>query len=196
MLKINLLPIRQLKKRAKARNQVIGMGLLLFLTLAVIGATGFVQSQKIKTLQQDINALTKEKNKYTPTLKKIEQLKKDKLELARKTEIIKTLKKESSLTVRVLDQVAQIIDNQRMWLVSLNQQNNWMNLSGIALDNQTVAQFMDNLKASPFVNDVVLTNSSLKVVSGRQLKSFGLKCSVAFPKTQPETEPKTVTATK
>jgi hypothetical protein len=40
---------------------------------------------------------------------------------------------------------------------------------------------MDNLKESPFVTDVTLTNSSLKIISGKNLKSFELACSVAQP---------------
>jgi type IV pilus assembly protein PilN len=114
-------------------------------------------------------------------LKEIEKLKKAKVELDRKTGIIKKLKTDSSLTVRVVDEVANRIDNQRMWLTLLHQQNSSLRLSGIALDNQTVAQFMDSLKESPFVNSVTLTNSSLKIISGRNLKSFELTCSVAQP---------------
>jgi len=181
MLKINLLPVRQLKKRAKARNQLFGMVFLFVLVLAVLGVTGVLQAQKISNLQSDIKVLGKEKDSYTPTLKKIERLKKEREELVRKTEIIKKLKTDSSLTVRTLDEVATRIDNQRMWLISLQQQNSSLRLSGVALDNQTIAQFMDNLKESPFVQDVSLTNSSLKVVSGRNLKSFELSCVVAQP---------------
>ena len=132
MLKINLLPVRQLKKRAKAR--------------------------------------------------------KDTQELVRRTEIINKLKEDSSLTVRTLDEVANRIDNERMWLQSLQQQNSSLSLSGVALDNQTVAQFMDNLKESPFVQSVELADSSLKVVSGRNLKTFQLNSAVSQPpKQQPET---------
>lgn len=181
MLKINLLPVRQLKKRAKARKQLFGMFFLFIFVLAVLGITGVLQAQKISSIEADIAALTKEKNSYTPTLKKIDQLKKDREELVRKTEIINKLKTDSSLTVRTLDEVANRIDNQRMWLESLQQQTSSLRLSGVALDNQTIAQFMDNLKESPFVQDVTLTNSSLKVVSGRNLKSFELNCVVAQP---------------
>jgi type IV pilus assembly protein PilN len=181
MLKINLLPVRQLKKRAKAKNQLFGMFFLFLLVLAALGITGALQAQKISDYQADIAALQKEKDSFTPTLKKIEKLKKDKEELVRKTDIIKKLKTESSLTVRTLDEVANRVDNQRMWLDSLQQQNSSLRLSGVALDNQTIAQFMDNLKESPIVQDVTLTNSSLKVVSGRNLKSFELNCVVAQP---------------
>ncbi len=181
MLKINLLPVRQLKKRAKAKRQFVGMVIVFVIVLASLAATAFLQSQKISSLETDISALNKKKDSYTPTLNKISQLKKDREELSRKTEIIRKLKVDSSLTVRVLDEVATKIDKQRMWLESLQQQNASLSLSGVALDNQTVAQFMDNLKESPFVKDVTLTSSSLKVVSGRNLKSFELTCVVAQP---------------
>ena len=181
MLKINLLPVRQLKKRAKAKKQFFGMAILFITVLASLALTAVLQSQKINNLEADISALNKKKDSYTPTLNKISQLKKDREELSRKTEIIHKLKADSSLTVRVLDEVATKVDKQRMWLEALQQQNASLSLSGVALDNQTVAQFMDNLKESPFVKDVTLTSSSLKVVSGRNLKSFELTCVVAQP---------------
>jgi type IV pilus assembly protein PilN len=181
MLKINLLPVRQLKKRAKAKKQLLGMLVLFVTILACLAAVEVLQAQKIKSLEAEISALNKKKASYTPTLNKIAQLQKEREELARKTEIINTLKAESSLTVRVLDEVATKIDKQRMWLEALQQQKNALTLSGVALDNQTVAQFMERLKESPFVKDVTLSNSSQKVVSGRNLKSFELNCVVAHP---------------
>jgi type IV pilus assembly protein PilN len=181
MLQINLLPIRQFKKRAKAGRQLLFILFLFLLALALLAGVGVLQAQKIKGLEEDIASLGKEKESYTPTLTKIERLKKDKEELARKTDIINTLKANSSLTVRILDEVANRVDNQRMWLESLQQQDSSMRLSGVALDNQTVAQFMDSLKDSPFVQDVTLTRSSQKVVSGRNLRSFELTCVVGQP---------------
>lgn len=188
MLKINLLPVRQLKKRAKARKQLFGMFLLLFLVLAILGITGALQAKKISNLGTEIASLQKQKDSFTPTLKKIEKLKKEREELVRRTDIINKLKTDSSLTVRIIDEVANRVDNQRMWLESLQQQTSSLRLSGVALDNQTIAQFMENLKESPFVQDVTLANSSLKIVSGRNLKSFELNCVVAQPeKTAPAT---------
>ncbi|MFW2368587.1 MAG: PilN domain-containing protein [Desulforhopalus sp.] len=188
MLKINLLPVRQLKKRAKARKQLFGMFFLFLLVLSLLGLTGLLQAQKISSLKTDITALKKEKDSYGPTLKRIAKLKKDTEELIRRTEIINKLKVDSSLTVRTLDEVANRIDNERMWLQSLQQQSSSLRLSGVALDNQTVAQFMDNLKESPFVRSVNLASSSLKVVSGRNLKTFQLNSAVSQPpKPKPET---------
>jgi len=181
MLKINLLPVRQLKKRAKAQKQLFGMCFLFVGVLALIALVGALQAQKLNNLKAEVTVLKQKKASYAPTLKKMARLEKEKVELIRKTNIIKKLKANSSLTVRVIDEIANRTDNKRVWLTSLNQQGSSLQLSGVALDNQTVAQFMNKLKESPYVHGVNLQSSSLKVVSGRALKSFSLVCNVAHP---------------
>ncbi len=186
MLKINLLPIRQLKKRAKARNQ-IAAGIVIFISvLVLLGLVGILQAGRITSLNDDIAVKTKEKKSFDKVVKELADLEKKRLDLNNKIQIINKLKSDSSLTVRVLDEVAKIVDNNRMWLTSLNQRGGSLKITGYALDNQTVAQFMDELKTSPFINSVNLNNSSLKQVSGTDLKEFGLSCGVATP--QPEGE--------
>lgn len=181
MLKINLLPVRQLQKIAYSRRQFFGLFGFLLLTALLLLVAGYIQNQRIASANTEIIELQKEKKSYDPILAKINKFKKEMKEFERKTAIIKELKKDSSLTVRVLDEVADRIDNKRMWLTSLQQQENTLRLSGVALDNQTIAQFMDNLKASPFVNEVELADASLKKVSGRDLKSFTLNSIVSQP---------------
>ncbi len=178
MLRINLLPIRQLKKRAKARNQILSAIVAFFCLLIFLGLLAIFQTGKINALTTQIADLTRVKDSYAPILADIEKIKKQKEELERKTGIINKLKADSSLTVRVLDEVANTVDNKRMWLDSLSQEGTTLNLTGVALDNETVAQFMDKLKESPYITDVNLTSSSLKVVSERNLKSFVLTCSI------------------
>lgn len=181
MIRINLLPVRQLKKRAKARNQIVALiaGLLCFFFL--LGLVSYLQIGKVSALKTSIAALDQEIKEFNPILEKMKELESTKKELERKSAVIDKLKSDSSLTVRVLDEIANIIDNQRMWLLDLNQQGAALQLNGVALDNQTVAEFMDNLKLSPFVTSVDLTNSSLSKIAGRDLKSFSLSCSVSQP---------------
>lgn len=177
MLKINLLPVRQLKKRAKARNQIFTMILVFCCVLVFLGFVGVLQNGMLNSLNNQIAQLNKQKDAFKPILAQIETMKKQKQELERKTAIIKTLRAESSLTVRVLDDVAKFVDNKRLWLDSLSQQGPNLSLTGVALDNETVAQFMDKLKSSEFIIDVNLANSSLKVIAGRNLKSFVMTCT-------------------
>jgi type IV pilus assembly protein PilN len=182
MLRINLLPIRQLKKRAKATNQIVGF-CIIFVCFIVLLCLGVIyQTGKIKSIESNIVELTKEQQRLAPEVAAVDKLKSDKEELDRKISIINKLKEESSLTVHILDEVANVVDNGRMWLTSFTQQSNSLSLTGIALDNQTVAQFMDMLKKSRFIESVNLSNSSLKKISDRNLKEFALTCAISQPK--------------
>jgi type IV pilus assembly protein PilN len=188
MLRINLLPIRQLKKRAKAKNQILSFFAVFICLIGILCLVLIYQTGKIKSIQSNITELTNEQKRLAPEVAAVDKLKKDKEELERKISIINQLKAESSLTVRVLDEVANAVDNSRMWLTSFNQQGNSLALTGIALDNQTVAQFMDMLKKSPYIHSVNLSNSSLKKISDRSLKEFVLACDISQPKQE---QPKT-----
>lgn len=190
MLKINLLPIRQLKKRAQARKHILLLGLALSVSLLLFLFLGLHQANKIEELQASIANLKKLEQSYAPILARIKKLKEDSVELSRKTEVIDKLKEDSSLTVRVLDEVANSVDNNRIWLESLSQQGGTLQLSGIALDNRTISEFMDTLKKSPFVTNVDLTDTSMQTVSDRKLKKFSLNCTVAPPPKINTEEPK------
>ena len=188
MLKINLLPIRQLKKRTKARNQLFVFFLIFCVVLALLGATGVLLAAKITELNEDIVAKTNEKKSFDKVVQEIADLEKRRLDLNNKIKIINQLKTDSSLTVHVLDEVANIIDNKRMWITSIKQSGGSLALSGYALDNKTIAEFMENLRLdSDYVNSVNLSNTSLKNVSGNSLKSFSISASVSSP--TPPTEP-------
>jgi len=182
MLRINLLPIRQLKKRSKARNQILVFTTLFLFFLLILGAIGFLQATKISNVKDQIALLQAEKKAYDPILKKMKELERAKTDLERKISVIKKLKNDSVTTVHVLDEVAASVDSKRMWIKSLKQQGNSLLLTGVALDNKTVADFMDTLKLSKYVSAVNLSNASLVKVSGRNLKSFSLACSVDSPK--------------
>ncbi len=189
MLRINLLPIRQLKKRSKARNQLLVFFLIFLVVLGLIGATGILLAAKITELNEDIVAKTNEKKSFDQVIKDLADLEARRLDLNNKIAIINQLKTDSSLTVHILDDVARIIDSKRMWITSFNQNGGSLALSGYALDNKTIAEFMDNLTLeSQYIGGVNLSNSSLQNVSGNNLKSFSISASVSSPAPPEETQ--------
>ena len=182
MLRINLLPIRQLKKRAKARNQIFAAAVVFVCVLALPALVGVIQAGRISSLEKDIAEKERVKKSFDKVVKELAALEKKRLDLNNKIKVINQLKTDSSLTVRVLDEVAKNVDPSRMWLTQLNQRGSSLTLSGYALDNQTVATFMDTLEDnSPYITAVNLSNSSLSKVSGQDLKSFTLTCGVSAP---------------
>ncbi len=181
MVHINLLPVRQIKEKAAAKQQLTTAFLCFILLLAALGVAGFFQAGKATTLQNDIATLNKEKQRHAATLKVIKKLEKDKVLIEKRIAIIKQLKKSSSLTVHILDETADITPADRMWLTSLTQSGASLTLAGMALDNRTIAKYMEDLKTSPYITNVNLASSSLKSYAGRNLKAFSLSCSIAVP---------------
>ena len=181
MLRINLLPIRQLKKRLKARNQMIGFAMVFIAVLVIMFFVNLLQTGKVENVQAAIAQLQNEERRLAPIIKEVEQLERQQKDLQRKIDVIKSLREESSLTVHVMDEVANLIDNDRMWLESFSQQGSSLQLQGTALDNETIAQFMEILKTSEYIQSVTLSSSTLKKVGNRDFKSYGLSCTVGFP---------------
>jgi type IV pilus assembly protein PilN len=188
MVRINLLPVREIKRRVKAKQQITFFTLAILCLLVLLGVVGFLQSSKAGRLQQELTNIKQEKQRYAKVLRQIKQLEKDKNLLEKQIGIIHKLKAESSLTVHILDEVANRTPSKRMWLSSLSQTGNKLQIKGMALDNRTIASYMENLKESPYIQTVNLANSSLKGFAGRNLKSFSLTCAIGVPAEKKEPE--------
>lgn len=181
MVYINLLPIREIKRRARAVQQLAVFAICFAAVLAMLGMVGFYQASIASQLQKEITNLQAEKKRYNDILAQIQKLEADKKLIESKIAVIKELKKTSGLTVRVLDEVANLTPTKRVWLTTLNQSGLSLQLNGMALDNQTLAGYMDSLKSSEYIEDVNLVSSSQQQFAGSNLKSFALTCTVTIP---------------
>ncbi|GAB4340605.1 MAG: PilN domain-containing protein [Desulfobulbaceae bacterium] len=196
MVYINLLPIREIKKRIRAKQQLTLAGIVFVAVLAAVGAVWFYQAQSISALAQEITSLKNEKQRYNQVLAQIAKLEKDKELIENKIAVINNLQKTKALTVHILDEVARLTDSKRMWITSLDQSGMSLRLSGTALDNQTIAKYMETLKTSPYITDVNLISTSLTVFAGRNLKSFSLSCSLTMPEAAPPEGDEAITTTQ
>ncbi len=181
MTHLNLLPVREIKRRYRATKQVMGFISLFFVVLIVAAAVLFVQKNTLASKQQTHKQLQAQIRQHQKLLNEIKKLETDKLTLERRIAIIDELKQSSSLTVHALDEVSSFVPPQRMWLESLIQKNNSLKLKGMALDNRTIAKFMDDLKSSEYIQAVTLAGSSMKTYAGRKLKGFDISCSLPNP---------------
>jgi len=178
MIYINLLPVRQIKKKIEARNKLIGMGITLLGVLVILGLVALVLGFKVGELQTSIASLKKEKAKYQTTINQIEQLKKDQKLLETKLNTISQLKKGSQLTVRVMDELANLTPSSRLWIDRMSFDGSILRISGTGLDNATIADYMEIITTSPYFGSAELSGTSTKSVSGRMFKSFSLTIRV------------------
>ncbi len=179
MIQINLLPVRQIRARLKTRNEVAVFLALIALVLIFVSMASLNMISTVKEMEGLSKTLTAKKASYQPILNEINQLKKDKETQQTKINVIKNLKENSQVTVWVLDEVANLVPARRLWLNSLTQSGKSLNVSGVALDNATIAQFMNNISASDYFSGSELASSSQTVVSGAKLKSFSLRISIS-----------------
>ncbi|CAK8712987.1 hypothetical protein GCAAIG_02310 [Candidatus Electronema halotolerans] len=180
MLRINLLPVRKIKQQFLAKRQLKFFGIAVLALLTVLALYGWILVSTVSSLTAENARLEARKKELAKIIKEIEELEKSKEQIKNQTETIKKLAKTSALTAHLLDAVAKLTPNDRMWLTTLDQSGNTMKINGMALDNQTVAEYMNKLEESPYISDVTLTNSSLRSYSGRNLKSFSLSCTVSM----------------
>ncbi|MCI5227302.1 MAG: pilus assembly protein PilN [Candidatus Electrothrix sp. AX2] len=186
MIRINLLPVRQMKKKTQALRLLFLSGVALVATLVVLLlATGFL-STKVSGLKKSIKDLTARKNELQKTLDLIEKLEQKKKLVEQQTGVVNQLKKKSQLTVRILDDIADRTPHERMWLTSFAQDPNSLKLSGMALDNRTIANYLDSLKKSKYLAKVTLGSTALSKYGGRNLQQFSVTCSIKLPEAADE----------
>jgi len=181
MVYINLLPVKEIKQKVQARQQVFLFSFVFVGLIACLVVAGIIHAGIVSGLETDIADLQKEKKRYNEVIKQIQEIEAQKKTLQTRIDIITNLSKESDLTVRVMDEVASATPSDRVWLTSFSQQGGRLALSGMALDNRTVAAFMDSLKASPWVVDVNLASSTQTKQGNIDLKTFSINCVVAPP---------------
>ncbi|MCI5121862.1 MAG: hypothetical protein D3908_11855 [Candidatus Electrothrix sp. AUS4] len=181
MIRINLLPVRQMKQKTRAIQQLVVGGAIIAAALIALSLGAGYLITTVSGLEEEIQRYTARKKELQKTLDLIVELEKKKALVEKQISIVHELQKKSQLTVRVLDEVARRTPNERMWLTSLNQTSTSLKLSGMALDNRTIADYLDALNASPYFTDVTLANSALSKYGGRNLKRFSLSCSIVLP---------------
>jgi Tfp pilus assembly protein PilN len=77
-----------------------------------------------------------------------------------------------------MDELATLTPSSRLWLNSMSFNGTILRISGIALDNATIADYMETIVTSPYFATAELSGTSTTGVQGRQLKSFSLTINV------------------
>ena len=184
MIRINLLPVREIKRRNKAKKELTIAALLVALFIAFLTAFSVYQIMVVKGLKSDLTDLQTQKSQHDARLKEIKKLEEEKALLLTRIGVIEQLKKSASVTVHVLDDVALRTPSDRIWLTDLSQNGNQIQVNGMSLDNQTVAKYMVDLEGSPYMENLVLVKSDMKKYADRDLKAFTITSSIVVPEQQ------------
>jgi type IV pilus assembly protein PilN len=180
MIRINLLPHRE--ERRKARQKQFGVlaaaSAVLALGLAALVwyfLNSQIDNQKVrnKYLTDEIAALDK----------KIKRIREETAALLAKKQVVEGLQSNRSEPVYLLDQLLRQLP-EGLYLKSIKQTGNKINVTGYAQSNARVAAFMRNIEASPYITAPNL--AEIKAVTVNNVRANEFNLDFAIKRTQPD----------
>ena len=192
MIRINLLPIGRRPVEEKIRKEITVFFLLIFFSVSVMVYFHIDHTRTIKQITAEKKTVDSEIRRYQDRQRQLQELQEKHKMLEQKLGVIEQLRKNRDLQVRVLDQLAIIVPTDQLWIKTLSQKGNTLTLTGVARGNEVIAQFMEALAKSPYIdaNGVVLKQSRQVKIQGYKLKNFNLSAKVIIPAPAKEAPPK------
>ncbi len=179
MIRINLLPVREKKKKESTRQMLFILVGVAFLVAAAIVFVDISLSSQIDKVQNQITAYQEKIRNLKITTKDVDKFKAEKEDLQRRINVIYTLQRAKMGPVRVLDDVASALPG-KLWLTALKEKGGKMEIKGVAFDNQDIATYMTSLERSGVIRNVELVVSQQLEKKDLKLKEFTLTCQVNY----------------
>ena len=181
MLEINLLPVREARRKADIRQQLMQLLLLLLLTLGAIGFWHSRVAEQISMSEIRVSQMQNDIQQFKPQLDQVAAFKQKKARLEKKIDVIDGLDKARSGPVHVLHELAERTP-ERLWLTGLDSKAGEIRMEGRSLDNELVALFLRGLGDSKYFDKVDL--DSTQIVDGRdglKVVKFAIRAQVVNP---------------
>jgi type IV pilus assembly protein PilN len=175
MIKINLLLARKEKKKAALGKEII---VLILSVVLLLGLLGFIQwwlGKKEENTQAQIAKTKKDIAYYKSLSTEVTKKKEEQKMLQNRLDIISSLRKEKAS--KVLDELS-INKPEKLQLESLKKVGSTLGVEGIALDDETIVNFMNNLRKSKLFKNVDLVVSQQIEQNKIKLKKFILSCEI------------------
>ncbi len=177
MIRINLLPWREARRKAHNLQFYILMGMVAGLAGSIVLLVHGYYATRI-SIQTERNRFLKDENtKLDKEIEEIKKLKEEIQALLSRKQVIETLQGDRAQTVYLLEQlVRQTPDG--VYLKSIRQTGSAVNLTGYAQSNARVSTLMRNLEASHFLENPVLVEIRAANVDKRRLSEFVMNVSI------------------
>lgn len=177
MIRINLLPHREEKRRARQRR------FLSLLAFAFIGAVGVIVvgftllSARIDTQNSRNEFLAAENAKLDRQIAEIEKLKSEKQALLDRKKIVERLQSNRTEAVHVLDQLVRQTP-EGVYLKDFKQSGDQITLLGYAQSNARVSTYMRNINDAHIFEQPLLVEVKAASVGNLRLSEFNLRTRI------------------
>ncbi|ACT51742.1 MULTISPECIES: PilN domain-containing protein [Methylovorus] len=189
MIRINLLPHRQIKRAERQREfnlMLVGTLILgvviVFMVQTFIGANIDSQVNRNTRLEQANTQLDQQ-------IAEIKELKNEISAVLERKQVVENLQTNRSQTVMVLDELSRELP-EGMFLKSIKQQGSVITIEGIADTNARVAALVRNLSSSPAMESPSLVEIKSATVNGMKQNDFIMNVNIKIRQPDSADEPK------
>ncbi len=183
MIKINLLPVREERRKAGARQIALSLAATVIGTLAIAGFFHWNLMSDLSEVKVAAAETKRQIDQFGPQLKQVEEYRKTKADIEQKLEVIERLFESRVGPVRMLDELATHAPD-RLWLTKVESNKKEVLIQGMSLDNELVAQFLTVLNASPYFTKVELVSTEAKEKEGLKLNAFEISAKATIPRSR------------
>jgi type IV pilus assembly protein PilN len=180
MIQINLLPVREEKRKADVRQFAALLGATFLGTVVVAGAVHLKLIADAVSTRNSLVQLQAQIDQFKPQLEQVERYRATKQSIESKLEVIGRLERSRSGPLNVLSELSTHAP-ERLWVTGLDAKDARIVVKGMSLDNELVALFMTALGDSPYFKDVELEETEAKAVDGLRLNEFELSATIETP---------------
>lgn len=185
MIRINLLPHREIKRQARRRQFAVLCAVFAGIGVAVVGAVGAFISGQISS-QKDTNAfIERENKKLDDDIKEIAKLEEEIRGLRARQKAVEDLQGDRNLPVHLLDELVKVTPDG-IYLRSLRQVGARVTINGLAANNAKVADYVRNLTRNNWLAGPELVEIKAVVVgaggAAKRLNEFTMNVSIVRPK--------------
>ncbi len=178
MIRINLLPFRLARVKENIRRQVSIFLLSIVFVVTLLAWYSIGVDRKIAKIKNQTGSVKKQITLYKQRADRVTEIKAKLKVLNEKLEIVASLQTRKDEQQILLEEMADRVVPERMWLEKLKADAAQVTVQGVAFDNPTIADFMRNLEKSPLFSSVDLKRSKIKTFEGDiDLKAFELVCA-------------------
>ncbi len=177
MIRINLLPHRELKRKRQQQQFFVMLGAVAVLGAGIWFAVHTFLNGELENQQQRNAYLESQIAVLDKQIDEIRKLKEQIAALLQRKKVVESLQANRAETVYLLDQlVRQMPDG--VYLKSITQKGARVTISGFAQSNARVSTFMRNLEASPYLEDPRLIEIKAVTERNQRLSEFNLAVSL------------------
>ena len=191
MIRINLLPHRELKRQARRRQFYVLCAVVAAVGAGIVGVVGAFITGQISS-QNDTNAfIERENKKLDDDIKEIAKLEEEIRGLKARQKAVEDLQGDRNLPVHLLDELVKITPDG-IYLRSLKQTDARVTINGLAANNAKVADYVRNLTKNTWLASPELVEIKAVMVgtgaAAKRLNEFTMRVSIVRPK-DPVTNP-------